>query len=113
MKRWLLPFELVDMVRRFFAAVKVALSRLGLTRPHCQRILVAFVACLVVATALRATVAYGPAVVVASLIVGGMVGQRDIRGWFVKPTDTDTDTLHQEAVVAEVERVLAEMNVRR
>jgi len=105
MKRWLLPFELIDMVRQFFATVTVALARLGVTRSHGQRILVVLVACLIVATALRATIAYGPVVVAASLIVGGLLGQRDIRGWFIDP---DTDTLQEDAVVAEAERALAD-----
>jgi len=106
MKRWLLPFELIDMVVRFFAAVKVAVQRLGLTRPQCQRTLCVLVVCLVVVTALRATLAYGVAVVVASLVVGGLLAQRDIRSWFVKPAEGEA--LRESEAVAEVERVLAE-----
>jgi len=106
MKRWLLPFELIDMILRFFAVVTVAFRRLGLTQQHCQRILCVLVVCLVIVTALRATMAYGAAVVVASLVVGGLLAQRDIRSWFAKPTEGEA--LRKSEAVAEVERVLAE-----
>jgi len=109
--RWILPVEIRDMVLRFIASIKVALARLGLTRPHCQRILCVLVVCLIGATALRATLAYGVAVVVASLVVGGLLAQRDIRSWFAKPTEDEA--LRESEAVAEVERMLAEATTPR